>query len=50
MLIENADQLYKMNNDLATDYLDALILRVYNGNQGDWFRNHFPVLLEVRNA
>ena len=31
---------------LAQDYLDALLLRVLPGTD-DWYRNHFPVILET---
>ena len=58
-MIEGVEKLYRMgarykqydpygNSDvLASDYLDTLILRLDTGSQGDWFRNHFPVILET---
>jgi hypothetical protein len=33
----------------ALDYLDALILRLVPGTD-NWFRNHFPVILETNKS
>lgn len=34
---------------LASEYLDALLLRVQSAND-DWYRNHFPVLFETNKS
>jgi len=34
-------------NTLPADYLDSLILRLNTGTQGQWVRNHFPVIMET---
>lgn len=49
LVIEGAQELYKMNaaGMLPSDYLDSLILRLNTGTQGEWYRNHFPVILET---
>ena len=51
-MIEGVQQLYRMHkrsrtSNMATDYLDSLILRLNTGSQGEWFRNHFPVIFET---
>ena len=59
LVIEGVQKLYQMgsrykqydpyggSDTLASDYLDTMILRLDTGSQGDWYRNHFPVILET---
>jgi len=48
LVIEGAHQLYRMKSAgmLPSDYIDSLILRLNTGNS-EWYRNHFPVILET---
>ena len=52
MVVEGVHQLFRMyrsqnKNHLSVDYLDTLILRLNTGCNGQWFRNHFPVVFET---
>ena len=52
MVIEGVDKLYRMRRpdakqQLSSDYLDSLILRLQTGCSGEWYRNHFPVVVET---
>jgi hypothetical protein len=49
LVIEKAHLLFEMGA-LGTDYLDYLILRLNRDNQGIWYRNHFPVILETNKS
>lgn len=51
MVIESIQDILRMSSpmvkgqNLAQDYLDHLILRILPGTD-DWYRNHFPVIME----
>lgn len=52
MVIEGVEKLFRMykaqsKSHLSVDYLDTLILRLNTGCQGEWYRNHFPVIFET---
>lgn len=52
MVLESVQDLVRMpgpkvgETNLAQDYFDALILRLCQGTD-DWYRNHFPVIMET---
>ena len=38
-----------VTGNLAQDYLDELLLRLMPGND-DWYRSHFPVIMETNKS
>ena len=53
LVIEGVHRLFRMYRKeskgphLSVDYLDSLILRLHTGCEGEWYRNHFPVIFET---
>lgn len=47
IVIEKAEKLLEMKDQRAVDWLESLVIRLYNDER---FRRHFPVVLETTNT